>query len=74
MIIYEITNDQKHYTPSTFIVTMAGVYVENKELGFFKHPSITSMAHLISHINRCKSDGCTVKKYETRFDEKEEEK
>lgn len=61
MTLYKISNDKKGYTPSIFIVNTFGeIYVENREHGFFKHPTLTTEFKLQEHITRMNNDGCTV--------------
>lgn len=60
MRIYKITDPQGKYTSSLFLETMDGIYAENEEIGFFKHPTIKTHKQLLTHLRNMKKDGLTV--------------
>jgi len=64
MIAYRVlrTEATKDYTESVFLDTLCGVYVEAPGWGFFKHPTITTPAALMEHLQQMKKDGFTIEK------------
>ena len=64
MIIYEVKNSEKTkgYAPAIFLETLTGIYVESPNIGFLKHPTITTPEELKKHLNTLKSEGFIVRK------------
>ena len=61
MKVYKLSGGA--YTSSLFLETMDGIYAENEELGFFKHPNIQTQEQLLTHLRNMKKDGLTVEVY-----------
>lgn len=61
MTVYKIFDSEEVFETSYFVVTTWGeIFVDNKELGMFKHPTITTEHELQQHITRMVDDGFEV--------------
>lgn len=64
MTMFKIYDPDGYYTTSYFIYTSNGeIYADNKEIGFFKHPTIKTMEDLARHINEMSEMGLVVDVY-----------
>ena len=57
-----ISNDDKNYTPTKFLIDNGKVYFNNKEVsfGWNEHPDMKSIEDLINHIITMEEEGCTI--------------
>lgn len=61
MTMFKIYGKEKQgYTTTFFIKTIDGIYVENEEIGFFKHPKIQTEKDLYAHFKKMADDGFKV--------------
>lgn len=64
MTTYKIWDPTEKYTTSYFVITTCGIYVDNEELGFFKHPTIDTKEKLYQHLSKMVHEGFRVDTFE----------
>ena len=62
MVIFTIEDPNFNYEPSTFLLTIQGIHVENYEIGFFEHPKMKSQKELREHLTNMVNQGLIVKR------------
>jgi hypothetical protein len=64
MTIYKVerTEKTKDFSESVFVETIGGIYVESPNIGFFKHPTITTPEQLKKHLENLKKEGFKIRK------------